>query len=215
MASSPSADLERSPRGALLAGAGAVAAVLAAVAALSWTAAAGGSYRQLAAGIETAGAPNGAARLAALAPRGLHLRIDTAANRLWLYRGDEVLREAVCSTGSGVWLRDTVHGREWIFDTPLGERRVRSKVRDPVWTKPDWAFVEDGVEPPAAGDPARFDSVSLGDYALNLGDGYLIHGTLFQSLLGRSLTHGCVRLGDEDLEYVYRQLPAGAPVYLY
>ena len=62
---------------------------------------------------------------------------------------------------------------------------VQQKIKSPVWNKPDWAFVEDGV--PIPKDPAeRVDTYSLGDYALNLGDGYLIHGTLYQRLLGRS-----------------------------
>lgn len=194
------------------------AAGLAAIAGgLAWVSSRGGTYEVLpASGSPTSGDETRAAsRLASLAPRGIHLRIDTFANRLRLYRGDELLRDAQCSTGSGVWLRDEVGGRQWFFDTPHGERRVQRKVRNPVWSKPDWAFIEEGLEPPPPGDPARFDSISLGDYALYLGDGYLIHGTLFQTLLGQSLTHGCIRLGDEDLKHVYRELPIGAPVYLY
>ena len=42
--------------------------------------------------------------------------------------------------------------------------------------------------------------VFLGDYALALGDGYLIHGTIYKRFLGMPVTHGCVRLNDEDLE---------------
>ena len=102
----------------------------------------------------------------------------------------------------------------WVFDSPVGERRVRRKVKDPVWSKPDWAFIEEGYLPPADPDD-RIDTYSLGDYALYMGDGYIIHGTLFQTLLGQPATHGCIRLGDEDLRYVYQTLPVGARVYLY
>ena len=112
-------------------------------------------------------------------------------------------------------LRDPSTGREWIFDTPLGERRVERKVKDPVWVKPDWAFIEEGYVPPPKGAEERYDRFSLGDYGLYLGDGYIIHGTLFQTLLGRRVTHGCIRLGDEDLKYVYQKVPLGARVYLY
>jgi L,D-transpeptidase YbiS len=147
-------------------------------------------------------------------PRGVYVLIDTEGSRLRLYRGGELLREAVVSTGSGTLLRDPRDGREWVFDTPLGERRVLRKVKDPVWRKPDWAFVEQGLVPPASWRE-RTDDVSLGDYALDLGAGYLIHGTLFQTLLGQPVTHGCIRVGDADLEYLYRHVPLGAPVYLY
>jgi hypothetical protein len=154
------------------------------------------------------------AALDRLRPRGVYLVVDSHRNRLFLFRGDEKLREAVCSTGTGNVVRDPRTGRTWIFDTPLGERVVERKVRNPIWAKPDWAFIEEGLEPPK--DPnERFDSVSLGNYALYIGDGYIIHGTVFKSLLGRRATHGCIRLGDEDLEFVYRNAPIGTRVYLY
>ncbi|HSO21419.1 MAG TPA: L,D-transpeptidase [Chondromyces sp.] len=163
---------------------------------------------------DTGSEQRAARRLAALRPRGRHLVIDTFRNRLRVYDGETLLREAVCSTGSGSVLVHPSGEKTWVFDTPLGERRVVRKVRDPIWTKPDWAFVEEGFEPPTNFSD-RIDRVSLGDYALYLGDGYIIHGTLFQTLLGQGVTHGCVRLGDEDLEYVFKTIPVGARVYLY
>lgn len=154
------------------------------------------------------------ARLAELRPRGAYVVVDSADNRLRLYRGDELLLDTRCSTGTGTVLRDPASGRVWIFDTPTGRWQVREKVRDPVWVKPDWAFIEEGESPPA--DPSeRYDDVSLGDYGLYLGDGYIIHGTLFESLLGEPATHGCVRLGKKDLERLYREVPIGATVFLY
>jgi L,D-transpeptidase YbiS len=151
----------------------------------------------------------------ALRPRGIFVTVDTYANRLRVHREEDLLREATCSTGSGLALRDPRDGRLWVFSTPLGERTVQRKVVDPVWVKPDWAFVEEGVVPPRLDSRERVDTFSLGEFALYLGDGYLIHGTLFQTLLGRRVTHGCIRLGDEDLSYVYRQVPVGARVVLY
>jgi lipoprotein-anchoring transpeptidase ErfK/SrfK len=55
----------------------------------------------------------------------------------------------------------------------------------------------------------------LGDYALILGKGYMIHGTLYQRLIGSPVTHGCVRLLDDDLEAVYKTLPIGSKVFIY
>jgi len=186
----------------------------------------GGVYAQLPwdlpalAAAEAAALPPGEAarverRLRALAPRGPYVLVDTHHNRLRLVRNGEVLHEAVCSSGSGTVLRDPESGREWIFDSPLGERQVVRKVKDPVWVKPDWAFIEEGYAPPPKGSVERYDRISLGDYGLYLGDGFIIHGTLFQTLLGRRITHGCIRLGDKDLEYVYKNVPLGSRVYLY
>jgi len=154
-------------------------------------------------------------RLASFAPkRETFVVVDTYRNRLQVRKGDQLVREAICSTGSGVRLRDPRNGREWIFDTPSGEVKIWRKRRDPVWIKPDWAFIEEGYEPPK-GMRDRVDDYSLGDYALDMPDGYIIHGTVFKTLLGRRVTHGCIRLGDEDLKFVYDTVPVGARVFLF
>lgn len=154
-------------------------------------------------------------RLAAQAPgRETWVVVDTYANRLRIFKNGELVRDALCSTGSGVRLRDPRNGREWIFDTPQGELKILRKVKDPVWVKPDWAFIEEGYEPPKSMRD-RVDDFSLGDYGLYMRDGYIIHGTIFKTLLGKRVTHGCIRLGDEDLEFAYKNVPAGARVFLF
>jgi len=147
-------------------------------------------------------------------PAETYIVVDTHRNHLRVYRKGELVRDAICSTGSGVRLRDPRNGKEWIFDTPQGELKVLRKVKDPIWVKPDWAFIEEGFVPPKGMKP-RVDDFSLGDYALYMRDGYIIHGTIFQTLLGRAITHGCVRLGDKDLKFVYDTVPAGARVFIY
>lgn len=154
------------------------------------------------------------ARLAGVGAREIYIVVDTFHNRLRIYRGKELLREAICSTGSGIRLRDPRDGKEWIFDTPQGELRILRKERNPIWIKPDWAFIEEGYLPPKSGRD-RVDDFSLGDYGLYMRDGYIIHGTIFKTLLGKRVTHGCIRLGDEDLKYIYETTPVGARVFLY
>ncbi len=146
-------------------------------------------------------------------PRGLHLVIDTGSNNMYLMDGDTVLRKALVSTGSGVRLADPHNPRSWVFDTPRGEFRVLKKVENPVWTKPDWAFVEAGESLPTSWR-GRVEEGVLGAYALDLGDGYLIHGTLFERALGLHVTHGCVRVGAEDLRAIYRSVPVGTRVFI-
>ncbi len=55
----------------------------------------------------------------------------------------------------------------------------------------------------------------LGRYALGFGNGYFIHGTLYTRLLGTNVTHGCIRLGDADLEHIFKTVPLGATVFIY
>jgi L,D-transpeptidase YbiS len=155
------------------------------------------------------------ARLVAAAPRGIFIVIDQTHNRLYLKKGDETLLEAVCSAGSGMVLREsTGKKREWVFDTPRGRFEVLSKAENPVWRKPDWAFVEEG-EPIPKNPAERLDRGSLGEYALYFGNGYMIHGTLYERLLGRAVSHGCIRVGRDDLRKVWANAGIGTPIYIY
>lgn len=147
-------------------------------------------------------------------PAGTYIVIDTGRNLLTLFEGGKAILKAVCSTGSGRALSDPERKRLWVFDTPRGEFFIRNKYRDPVWIKPDWAFLEVG-EPIPKGLAERLAPAELGAYAMDLGDGYLIHGTLYTRALGLSITHGCVRLGDRDLETVYGKVRIGTPVYIF
>jgi lipoprotein-anchoring transpeptidase ErfK/SrfK len=68
---------------------------------------------------------------------------------------------------------------------------------------------------PPVGTPQRsFDKV-LGHYRLNLGDGYALHGTQDAANLGRSVSHGCVRLGDADIERLFQMANVGDEVIIY
>jgi L,D-transpeptidase YbiS len=153
-------------------------------------------------------------RLNGRMPKDPYILVDTSQNRLYLKKGTDVLREAVCSTGS-YKLLESPDGRRWFFQTPRGRFRVLGKQENPIWIKPDWAFIEEGEPVPPKGAPERYDAGALGLYAMSFGNGYLIHGTLFRRTLGMSVTHGCVRLDDEDLEVVYNASRVGTPVYIY
>jgi hypothetical protein len=55
----------------------------------------------------------------------------------------------------------------------------------------------------------------LGQYRLDLGEGFLLHGTPFKNSIGLAATHGCVRLRDEDILWLYENVPVGTKVYIY
>jgi L,D-transpeptidase YbiS len=149
-------------------------------------------------------------------PKGAYIVIDAAHNKLWLRKGDKTLREAICSTGTGKVLEDPAGGRSWLFSTPRGEFHVTNRLENPLWRKPDWAFIEEGEPVPSSKDAVeRFEEGVLGEYALAFGDGYLIHGTLYTRLLGKSVTHGCVRLGPIDLKAVYDATSLRSKIYIF
>ena len=70
------------------------------------------------------------------------------------------------------------------------------------------------IIPPGESTARRYKEV-LGTHRLNLGDGYALHGTNAPGTIGRSVSHGCVRLRNEDIETLYKMIPVGAAVYIY
>lgn len=70
------------------------------------------------------------------------------------------------------------------------------------------------IIPPTSTNARRYKEI-LGTHRLNLGDGYALHGTNAPSTIGRSVSHGCVRLRNEDIETLYRMIPVGTSVYIY
>jgi hypothetical protein len=68
--------------------------------------------------------------------------------------------------------------------------------------------------PPFGTNHRKFAGV-VGTHRLNMGDGYALHGTDVPSSIGRSVSHGCVRLRNEDIETLYQLVPVGTPVYIY
>ncbi|GAB1454391.1 hypothetical protein MASR2M47_44470 [Draconibacterium sp.] len=153
-------------------------------------------------------------KLQRLTPGNAFLIINTTNNTFELYKNNELIREGKCSTGSFISL-EVDSTKSYMFETPKGVMTVQNKVTNPVWTKPDWAFIEEGLPVPPPGHSSRREANVLGDYALKLGDGYMIHGTLYQRLIGSPVTHGCVRMLDDDLEMVYKTLPVGSKVFIY
>jgi len=68
---------------------------------------------------------------------------------------------------------------------------------------------------PPLGTKHRSIEGQLGHYRLKLGDGYQLHGTPYTNSIGTAATHGCVRLRDEDIEWLYANVPVGTKVYLF
>ena len=77
-------------------------------------------------------------------------------------------------------------------------------------------IVADGkiVIPPFGTNQRKYLGV-LGSFRLYLGDGYALHGTNVPSSIGQAVSHGCVRLRNEDIATLYHLVTVGTPVYLY
>ena len=103
----------------------------------------------------------------------------------------------------------TVEGNEVVRVLPDGRRNV-------LQATDGREIVVDGkiLVPPLGTTQRRYEGV-LGTYRLNMGDGYAIHGTNQPETVGRAVSHGCVRLRNEDIAKLYAMVPVGTPVYIY
>lgn len=141
------------------------------------------------------------------------VRISLEDHRLYVVEGERVVWSARIGTGTGARLEGA--GQAWDFSTPPGRYRVQLKERDPVWILPDWHFVERGEPVPPADSPRRRAEGELGAAALYLGHEIAIHGTDRPDLLGDDVSHGCIRMSNEDVLRLYEELEVGAPVIIH
>ncbi|CAN5697542.1 hypothetical protein BH23GEM10_BH23GEM10_09560 [soil metagenome] len=206
---------------------------------------------------------------AANAAAGLKLLVSTEDRWLWLVSGRDTLMSVQVAIGMGESFE--FEGRNFWFDTPRSQRTVLGKQPNPVWTVPEWHYMErakargyalhrltkdekhlledgsfiltigenvgrlnqrgnfwpftpgmeimfDGkVFVPPMGTKQRAVPEALGPYKLDTGDGYLIHGTHIynEDSIGQAVSHGCVRMRNEDLEKLYGMVPVGTKVFFF
>ncbi|WP_236838709.1 L,D-transpeptidase [Caldalkalibacillus salinus] len=125
---------------------------------------------------------------------GVHLEIDLATNKLKVFLNTHEVFSYSVATGRNK------------TKTPLGEFKIVTKVKEP-WYLPKQI---------AGGDPKN----PLGTRWIGLsvpytnGYKYGIHGTNKPQSIGHYVTDGCIRLQNENVEWLYDQLQKGTPVII-
>ena len=157
--------------------------------------------------IPTEGLPPEASRI------GTVITIDVSTNRAFLYKDGQLVRSSAAATGSDKVLRKG--RRVWWFRTPRGKHTVVRKIVDPVWSKPDWAFIEEGKLVPPPDSPTRKEKGTMGKYALDLGERVMIHGTNDPKSIGRRVSHGCIRLPNDMLSLLWKEAAVGTEVHIF
>jgi hypothetical protein len=97
-----------------------------------------------------------------------YLLVNTTRNKFTLFNRGKIVRDGICSTGSYILL-DAGDEKKWKFETPKGLFHVHGKTESPIWKKPDWAFIEEGLPVPPSYSYLRYERGVLGDYALSIG----------------------------------------------
>ena len=148
------------------------------------------------------------------APRtGTLITIDVSTNQAYLFHDGELVRKSAAATGSDKIVKSG--RRVWWFRTPRGRHSVVRKIVDPVWHKPDWAFVEEGKPIPPADSPDRIEHGTMGKYALDLGERVMIHGTNKPRSIGQRASHGCIRLPNDMLSLLWKEAQVGTEVWIF
>jgi len=148
------------------------------------------------------------------APRqGVVITIDVSTNHAYLFEDGELIADGPAATGTEKTL---IHGNDmWLFHTPRGHLTILRKIKDPVWTKPDWAFIEAGKPIPPPDSPRRLQKGVMGKYAMSLGEGIYIHGTDDPDSLDRKASHGCIRLPAKLMAKMWKAAKIGTDVYVF
>jgi lipoprotein-anchoring transpeptidase ErfK/SrfK len=138
--------------------------------------------------------------------------VDVEHNELRFMDGERVLWRAPVGTGTG--FRLSTPGQRWQFTTPTGTRYVQFKQLAPPWFRPDWWYHENKLAVPAQDSPARKQEGGLGAAGVFLGDEIAIHGTDKPELLGRRVSHGCIRLSNANALRLFHDVQVGTPVVI-
>ena len=95
-------------------------------------------------------------------------------------------------------------------------RRQANGVEVPLEAKEGHEITAAGniIVPPYGTNQRKYKG-TLGGHRLNLGDGYALHGTDEPLSIGKAVSHGCVRLRNEDIAYLYSVVPVGTAVFIY
>jgi hypothetical protein len=152
-------------------------------------------------------------------PRGRRTVRSKSENPLWVppdWHYAEVAKENHLAL-SRVPLKGTVkisHGKK----LEVRHDQVGIVVPDSGWVPlpvDEEVVFDDTLYMPPLGTKNRRIYGELGSFRLDLGDGYLIHGTPEESTVGDAVTHGCVRLKEDDIAWLYENVPLGTGVYIY
>lgn len=127
---------------------------------------------------------------------GRYIEIDLSAQRIHLIEGDAYHQTFLISTG------------KWDTPTPRGEFKIKNQI-ETAWSKRYGLFMPNWM--------------GLETANTNFYDGYGIHGLPYwpngaregESHLGRPVSHGCIRLGSEEIKYLYGWVQVGTPVVIH
>ena len=121
------------------------------------------------------------------------LLLNLKKRRVFVYQGQKIIASYPVAIGRPGW------------ETPTGQFRVIQMVREPVWEHPfTGQLVLSGKNNPLGARWIGFWT----DGANFIG----FHGTPQENLIGRAVSHGCVRMRDRDIKALFEKVKIGTSV---
>ena len=149
---------------------------------------------------ETGGANQSSADGNSKAAPAVSVKVDTKANMLGVYDGDRVVAAYPVTIGSGR------------TESPVGDWKVKGVAKLPTF-RHDEKMLKEGERsddfhmlPPGPNNPVGVVWIALNKKGIGL------HGTDDPDSIGRSVSHGCVRLANWDVARLAMRLKGGVPV---
>lgn len=120
------------------------------------------------------------------------IELRLGERRVYVYADDEIVASYPVAIGKPGW------------ETPVGEFEVTNMALDPVWENP-WTGE---LVPPGPNSPIGPAVIVF--YEGN--DWIAFHGTPHEELIGQAVSHGCVRMRNDDILAMYEKVNPGTPV---
>jgi lipoprotein-anchoring transpeptidase ErfK/SrfK len=118
------------------------------------------------------------------------LLLNLKKRRVFVYQGQKIIASYPVAIGRRGW------------ETPTGQFRVIQMVREPVWEHPfTGQLVPSGKNNPLGARWIGFWT----DGANFIG----FHGTPQENLIGQAVSHGCVRMRDQDIKALFEKVKIG------
>jgi len=123
----------------------------------------------------------------------VHLVVRLSQHQVYVYRGDQVLAHYTIAIGKRGW------------ETPTGSFQVLSKEKNPVFK----SFKTGALIYPGPDNPLGVRWIGIWtDGKTQIG----FHGTNQEELLGKAVSHGCIRMRNQDVSALFEQVSIGTTV---
>jgi len=130
----------------------------------------------------------------------LRLTLDLSDRRVYIQEDDKTLASYPVAVGKPGW------------ETPTGSFRVLSMDLDPSWQNPWTGEILPPEQSPIGRAVIVFHQLPDDDARFLTGSAVAFHGTANEELIGQAVSHGCVRMRNDDIIAMYDMVGIGTPV---